>query len=361
MIPTPSAIALIIQERIAQLPFRPYTLTGLLPKVDEFQTEVKWDANVGGATVNGRATVTNPTVQNTDQVVGASLPIGNYLIDHTFSILGTQLTQMGNLPPQAAPRALRSLFVAHVDTAFSVIYPRLNFLLWNGLGAANTTDLQVYGLASVIAAGSYANINPATYPLWEPLIVNNAGVDRPLSEQLFSEVMVAAEESGRFFDTIITTPKIAELYKTLYDVAASPNPIGAATPGLADLGYTGMALNGIPIRKDKDCPEGTFWFINSGESALHTFAQGQYGIADPSTEGYEMSVVADSQKTEGINFLVAQLPRTNPQALSYNISVMPQMKYHNRRQLAVITDIAEDLDQITFSKPESVLKTSAPA
>ncbi|NJN88962.1 MAG: phage major capsid protein [Leptolyngbyaceae cyanobacterium SL_5_14] len=352
----PSAIARVIEERIADLRYRPFALTALLRKVDQFQTSIKWDANVGGGQANGRAATSNPTVQQGDTVVGAALPIGDFLIDHTFSIKGTALVEMGNLPAQFAPLAIRSLFVANVDTALSVIYPRLNQLLWSGLGAANITDLNVFGLESVATPGSYANINPVTFPLWAPYINDNGGTDRPLSAQLFEEVEDRLFDQGINYDTIITTSKIASLYKTLYEVSSSPTPLGGA--GVADIGYTGLSYKGVPILKDKDCPAGTIWFINSAEAELHTFAQGYFGISSPTTD-YNLVAVTNPAKTNGLNFLIGQLANSNPQAQSWNIGVMPQMKYHNRRQLAVIRDITEDLDQITFSKPDSVLKTTA--
>jgi len=357
MFPTPGSIALLIEERIADLPYRPFPMVNILTKVDQFQTAIKWDANVGGGVASGRAATTNPTVQATDQVVGASLPIGDYVIDHTFSILITKLTELGNLPDLLAPRALRSLFTAHIDTAFKVIYPKLNQLIWTGTGAADTTNLNVFGMESVIAAAPYANINPATYPLWASYVNANAGTARPLSKELFAAVEVDMFERGTFYNAIITTGRIAELYKTLYEVSEQHTPMGG--DGIADIGYTGLAYKGVPIRKDKDCPEGTLWFVNTGDVELHTFAQGNYGLADPGA--YEMSTVTDPTKSEGLNFLVGQLPRTNPQSVSYNISIMPQLKVHDRRAFSVITDIADDLDQIGFSDPDGVLKTTAPA
>lgn len=348
MIPSLGAINLVIEEQIAELPFRPYTMLTLLNKVDEFQTSVIWDVNVGGAQVSGRSAATVPTVQNTDNVIPATLPIGNYVADHTFAVAITQLTNLGNLPDNMAPRALRNLFQSHVSTAFEVIFPKLNKLIWSGTGAADTTNLQVFGMQSVVGTGAYAGIDPATYPAWLAYRNVNGGTPRALSKQLFAEAEVEMFKRGLVYDMIVTTAEIVELYTALFDASS-----GKPGDDTADIGFTGVEYKGRTIRKDADCPPGTIWFINSRDVRLHTFAQGVYGEAAPSGD-YLLSQVTNSEKTQGINFLIAQLPRTNPQSISYNISVMPQLQVFNRKSIAYIGDISEDLDSISLTQNSSL-------
>jgi hypothetical protein len=357
MLPSLDAINLVIEEEIAQLPHRPYTALSILNKVSQFQTAVDWDVNVGGGVVNGRAATTNPSVQNTDNVIKATLPIGNYVADHTFAILITKLTELGNLPANHAPRALRELFRAHIKTAFDVIFPKLNSLIWTGTGAANTTQLQVYGMEYIVtAANTYAGIAPGTYADWVSYRNANAGTPRPLSKQLFSEVSVELFKRGMSHDVVITTPEIVELYAALFD--QNPGKVGDNVE--ADVRYTGFALGGVPILRDKDCPSGTFWYLDSTMVDFYTFAQGVYGVASPDPV---LSVVSKPENTMGINFLLSQLPNTNPQSVSYNLSVMPQLKVHDRRKgIAVLADIDQSLNYISgFEANTLKLPTPSPS
>jgi hypothetical protein len=343
MLPSLGAIALIIEEELATMPYRTSVMMSLLRKNDQFQKEIKWDANAGGAQVSGRAATSDPTTQATDNVIAASLPIGNYVIDHTFSIQDTDLVQLANLPPQNAPAALRNLFQAHVQTAFDVIFPKLNQLLFTGTGASNTTQLQVSGLAAVINnAVAYAGIDPATYPLWVAYVNDNAGTDRALSRELFSAVDVAIFNSGSRYDVCFTTANIAELYKALFNKIVD---VQINSPAMnVDIGSTGLAYNGAPILRDKDCPAEHFYLLDSSKIELRTFAQG----STLDTAAYpQMAQVVQSQKIQGLNLLVSQLPRTNPQAIKYNISLMAQLKVHDRKAVSVIKDISENLAYIS--------------
>lgn len=353
MLPSLDAINLVIEEEIAKLPYRPYTILMALNKVTQYQTAIDWDVNVGGAQVSGRAATTNPSTQNTDNVIKASLPIGNYLVDHTFNILITKLTELGNLPANHAPRALRELFRAHVVTAFDIIFPRLNQLIWTANGAANTTDLNVFGMEYVTtAANTYAGIAPGTYPEWVSYVNDNSGTPRALSKELFAEVAVALFNRGMGFNAVVTTPEIVELYGALFD----QNP-GKESSDVADIRYTGYTLGGVPILKDKDCPVGTFWYVDLSQVDLYTFAQGVYGVAAPDPVLYTVST---PENTMGLNFLIAQLPVQNPQTVSYNISVMPQLKVHNRKTgMAVIRDIDQNLAYIS-GNPNNTLKLPTP-
>lgn len=354
MLPQLDAIRLVLEEEIAQTPNRMSETLKALRKNDAFQTQITWDVNVGGATVSGRAATTNPSVQNTDTVIGASLPIGNYLVDHTFSIPGTQLTQLGNLPANMAPRALRGLFAAHMQTAFDVIYPRLNALIWNGTGAGDTTNLQVFGMNYVItAANTYAGIAPGSYPSWVSYVNDNGGTPRPLSKELFAETEVEMFKRGITWNAIVTTPEIVKLYEALFD----KNP-GMPSSDVADITYSGYTYKGRPILTDKDATTGSWWFIDLSGVQFYSFAQGQYGLASPDPL---LSVVSNPEKTDGINFLISQLPNTNPQAISYNISVMPQLKVHNRaKQICAIKDIDQDLAYIS-GDPDNTLVLPSPS
>jgi hypothetical protein len=345
------AINLMIQQEIAKLPFRPYPMLATLPKASEFQSQIKWDVNVGGATVSGRAATADPTVQNTDTVVPASLPISNYVVDHTFSVLRSKLTELANLPPNMAPRALANLFRSHVNAAFDVIFPRLNTLIYTGIGDAGSQE--VYGMNFVTTnTNTYAGLAPGTYTEWVSTSLGNAGTPRRLTKKLFADMSLALATKGVSYNAIITTPAVVQQYIDTFEKGiiidgVTPMPIvnvNTTPNGTVDIGYSGFAYKGVPIIQDVTAPAGTMWFVDTSQVQFYTFAQGDYGSVSDS----EINMVdcTNPEQTMGLNFLISELANTNPQVLKLNISVMPQLQVRNRKFVNVIRDIDETTTNI---------------
>lgn len=324
--PTIDALTLLIEEEIASVNFRPYVLLSRLAKRDSYQTQVKWDVNVGGAQVSGRATTADATVGNTDSVRGATLAIGDRVLGHGFSVKRNDITQA----KRTAPGALRELFAAHVRTAFDVVMPALNLVLYTGVG--DPASHGVVGLQQIVTnTASYGNLDPATYPEWTAFVNANATA-RALSRSLFSAMDVGLARKGVAYDSIITTPEMVEKYGELFSSDRALNT--TQVNGTADIGFSGYSYKGKPIIFDTHCPNGTLYFLDASNLALYTYA-----LTD--SVDAEQAQMAKSEKTMGLNFLVAQLPSNNPHAIRYEISLQPQLKAHNRRAVGVLKDIIQ--------------------
>lgn len=325
--PELSALTLLIEEEIANVNFRPYVMLSRLMKRDAFQSKIQWDANVGGGAASGRATTEDATTVATDLVKKAELAIGDRVLNHAFSIKRNDIVQA----KRTAPGALRDLFASHVRTGFEVIFPALNKVLYTGTG--NAASHGVLGMAHIIDnTQNYAGINATTYTDWQCYVNANAGVNRALSRTLFSAVDVAVSRRGVAYDAIVTTPELIEVYGALFSTDRALNT--TQVNGTADIGFSGYTYKGKPIIADTDCPNNTLYFLDSSQLCLYTYA-----LTDSISA--EQAVMANVEKTEGMNFLVAQLPSNNPHAIKFEISLQPQLKLHNRKCVAVLKDITQ--------------------
>lgn len=331
--PILEALRLIFEEELAQVPFRPYTLLSILTKRNAFQRAIKWNANVGGANTGGRATTADAGANNNGDVVKpAELPIGGWATTHTFSVLLTEIKELGT--DQIAIPALRNLFQSELRTGIDVILPKLNQVLYIGDGTLDTTNHGVVGLAAVTDnASAYAGIDPAVDTDWVSTVLDNAGTPRALTRDLMSQVEIAVARSGAPYDTIVTTPEMVQAYGKLFSL--DRNLTISQVNGVADLNFSGYNWGGRPILTDIDCPNGEMYFLNSGQCQFYSY--------DLSGSNPEIAVTKNMENTMGIQYMIAQLPSNNPHAIKFEISVIPQMKVHNRKFVAVVKDLNETL------------------
>ncbi|HEY9629366.1 MAG TPA: phage major capsid protein [Coleofasciculaceae cyanobacterium] len=309
-------LTLAVQQEIALVPQRLYPTLTVVQKAEDYQTLIKWPANVGGATATGRATsAASRVTASADTVVGAQLPIGAQTLGHSFDILRNDLVQARN----AGPGALKNLFAYQAQTGVEVILKGLNGLLYTGAGAGSA-DAGVYGMEYICtAANDYAGLAVATYANWVPMILTNAS-NRALTVDLLSALRVGLARKGGYADVIFTTPELVETYNKLF--AANRQLSVPAVGPIADLGFADSSYYGIPMVADPDCTANAFYFVNSRGVKLHTF-----NLSNSAPEG---AMAPEATKTMGLNFLVAQVGTQNPHVLSFEISVQPQLQVHNR-------------------------------
>lgn len=326
------ALRLLIEEEVEKVPFRPYVMLDAVTKEDEYQSQIKWNVNVGGAVAQGRATTADATTIETDATKAASLPIGDRVLGHAFSILRTDIVQA----KRTGVGALRNLFAEHIQTAFDVILPELNRVIYQGSG--NAASHGVIGLESVLSSTTYAGIATATYPEWASYVNANAGTLRALSRTQFSQMEVQLARRGVTYDSIWTTPEIVEKYKDLF--ASDRSLTVSQVNGRADLDFSGVSYGGKPIMSDPACPNNTLYFLDTKAIVLKTFALGEATNLTDDT-GRVVGSQANAQKTKGLNFLVAELPSSNPHAVKYEISVQPQLRVRQPKRIAALKDITQ--------------------
>lgn len=323
------SLRMLVEEEISQVPLRTYPMVALLTKQDAYQSEIKWTVNVGGATASGRATdAASALTASADTNVGARLSIGTRVLGHRFDVLRNDIIQAR----RTAPGALRALFQSHVAAAFEVILNTLNGVLYTGTG--NAASHGVFGLTYITTAANavYAELSSATYADWVALNSGNNGTNRALSRTLLGSHYSAMVRRGAEYDAIFTTPELVEKYAELF--AAEPSTsVTIAPQGAIDLGFGEITYRGRPVIADPACPNNRLFFVNSRNVSLYS-----YNLAESGPN----SVMADSQKTLGMNFLVAELPSSNPHVVSYEISLQPALRVYNRRKdVSVMSDITQ--------------------
>lgn len=339
--PLLEALTLVFEDELAELPFRPYTMLSMSRKRLATQTQIKWQANVGGGVANGRATTADAgSADNTDIVKPAELPIGGRVINHVFNLPLTEIVQARG----TAIPVLRDLFASHMQTAMDVILPQLNLNLFTGTGANDATHNGVVGLSSVINnSATYGTINPSVDTLWQANVMGNGGTARLLTPDLLRMVQIEIARKGAPYDVILTTPEIVEVYGKLF--AQDRGLTVTQVNGTADLGFSGYNWKGRPILVDTQCPNGHMYFLNSRDVQVYTY--------DFSGANNEIAVTKRLQNTNGLQFMIAQLNNRNPHNIEFEISVCPQLKVHNRKSVSVITDINQSLGAYDPEVPET--------
>jgi hypothetical protein len=326
------ALRLLIEEEIEQVPFRPYVLLSKIKKEDEYQSAIKWNVDVGGAVAQGRATTSDASTTNTDTMKGASLPIGDRVLGHSFSILRNDIVQA----KRTGQGAIRNLFAEHIQTAFDVILPEANRVLYQGTG--NAASHGVFGLESVTAIANYAGIDTVTYPEWSSIVTANGGVPRSLTADHFSQMQIDLERRGVMYDSICTTPEIREKYKKLFasDRSLTVNQVN----GAADIDFSEVSYGGKPIYTDTQCPNGVLYFVDTRSMVLKTFSLAE-GTNLMDNEGRMIGTQTAAQKTKGLNFLAAELPSSNPHAVKFEISLQMQLRIRQPKRIGVLRDIQQ--------------------
>ncbi|MBD2168055.1 phage major capsid protein [Calothrix membranacea FACHB-236] len=310
------SLQLLVEEEVAALQFNQYPVLNRLQKRVTSQKTIKWNANVGGATVVGEATTASVSTYSEDVVKGASLAIGSNRFRSSFQVQKEDLAEAAS----AGKGALRDLFGYEIQSGMRAILETLSGRIYTGTGLA--THGGVIGLGSIVANAAYAGIDPATDTAWSCYVNTNAS-NRALTSALLSamEVNVKTVKFGNY-TAIYTTPSIVERYKDLF--AANNSIINQLPAGVADLGYTGVTYLGRPLIGDPYCPANTMYFVNEPELALYTFRQN------------------NTSSDMGMQFAITKIENTNPDAENYAITLKAQLKAHNRpKAVAMLEKITE--------------------
>ncbi len=307
------SLQLLVDEQIAALPLTDYPMLNRLQKKAISQQFIKWTVDVGGASATGESVTADITTFSEELYVPAFLPIAGARVSSSFQLSIQDIAQAKS----AGKGALRDLFASDVDSALRTIMQKLSTNIYVGDGtnaAGGIVGLQTAGAAS----GVYANIDPATYPLWVSYVNTNAS-NRALTSDLLYATDVAITRKGGRYTAIYCSPELAVKYKQLF--AAQLNITTQLPAGQADLGYTGLAFSGRPIIQDINCPNNVLYFVDESEIYLYTLnhetSQNRGGIQ------------------VGIDLLTGH---NNPNMKKYGVFTMPQLQLKNRAKAVAVLD-----------------------
>lgn len=139
-----------------------------------------------------------------------------------------------------------------------------------GTGAGNGGK-NILGLQAAIddgtVVGTYASIDRSTNPWWRSYANNTTGTLN--TAKMRSAVTRASLGGGKGGmdkapDFIVTDPATWEIYANMVDGKTTiQQPLGKVGEEFANLGFTSVSFQGIPVVYDEYCPVGTMYFINS--------------------------------------------------------------------------------------------------
>ena len=327
----------VLDDRVAktQIEMAPTfdALTDRIEVIDKSDTFIGWDVEVDGTAVGEGAVLEDTTITASDDAIPAELRIGKRRIFRRFQVDAVAISEAYNRAPDDLARILNT----ELDNSIRELRRKLNQRLYtgNGLQSGVGAESGIAGLNMVAdPAATYAGINPGTYPEWAPgVYLANSGTNRPLTRGLldeFEEELYLKEVS---FDLVVISPAIKRLYAEEFDSVATYQ---AAVNTNLDLGRGEYLYRGREMVVDPQCPADTMYFLNTGYMKLYSFlfqGQGQMSAMTP-----QARIVA-ATRLGGFVLYMAQLPSNNSAVYNFEMYLMPQMQYMNRRQMGVITDI----------------------
>ena len=324
------SLMLLVENEMAELPLRTYPMLSLISKRDSFQRNIKWTANVGGAAVGGRATNAANAISASESVRHPlELPIATRTMGHRFDVLRTDIIEAR----RTAPEAMANLFQDKIREGLEEMLTALNALLYTGTGTSG--DHGIFGLNYVATSNTYAGLATATAADWNAYVNAGAGdpaVARNLTRVLMGKMNSEASLRGAQWDAIFTHPEIIEKYDQLFADQASTS-VNVAPMGFVDLAFSGYTYKGRPLIGDPGCPPGKMFWVNSSRVNLYTFNL---------TGSAVQSVQSDPTKTQGLNLSISEIRNENPDVLSFELSIKPQLKVMNRRKdIMLLNDLVQ--------------------
>jgi hypothetical protein len=335
-----TVLAKLIEENAPDLRLKNAVLLDYLSKQGQVRkgdhTDLFWNAIATGSTAVGVSMATAGTSQATGDATQAVLGIGLNKIYHQFDV---SLVDMQNAK-SAGVGKLKNLFMQNIKGGLIAIRRQLNTALWSGTGVA--ADGGVIGLGVVSDPTlTYANINPATYSQWVP-IVSTSGTARALTRTLLYDYSRIMEEQEVYADVMFCRPTMAQTYNTLFDTIAGINsvPSEVSNTALTDLGYAKRAYNGVPLITDPQMPAGQILSMNPLDVELISLDLANADSGQIAALGLKnnLSSIA-SADVGGLTVNVALLPQANPGLVTFQMFVLPQLKVTNRRSIQGIFNL----------------------
>lgn len=308
-------------------------LTDRVEVMDKSDTFIGWDVEISGTAVGEGAVLEDTTITASDDAIPAELRLGKRRLFRRFQVDAVAISEAYN----RAPEDLSRILTREMDNSIRELRRKLNQRLWTGNGIQSGVGAEsgIAGLNLIIdPAATYATINPATYPVWQPgVYLANGGTNRALTRGLLDEFEQELYLQEVSFDLVIISPEIKRQYASEFDKVATYQEQVRTT---VDLGRGEYLYRGREMIVDAQCPADTMLFLNTGYMELYSFlfqGQGQMAAMTP-----QAKIVA-ATRLGGFILYLAQLPSNNSAVYNFEMYLMPQMAYKNRKQIGVITDI----------------------
>jgi hypothetical protein len=256
---------------------RQCVLASLISKGEGEGKNCAWDVEFSGASAAAYAEGADASTFDSDESVPATLNWGQ--LRSSFQLTGTALAAAAG--SRGSPEKLINLRLGKAEGSASKLLSLVNSQLYTGSGANNVTGLQ----SALAATGTYAGIAKASYSEWVGLEQANGGTPRPLTKSILDAAERAAYvASGRSPNCFILTPALGTKFEGLFDGPAKSQISPDISPLAALMGSNGVIppvlvqnlvgyYKGRPVFRDKDCPTGQLFALNTDELKLVVLPQ----------------------------------------------------------------------------------------
>lgn len=176
-------------------------------------------------------------------------------------------TLRGSVTVNSVARALdaNSQFAVTSAAALPAGSVATDFIVWPG-----AVNRAIAGLDLLVddATGTFQNINVTTNPRYTSPVLDNAGVNRPLTPTLFRRILAAVkQESGGAEPVkglvVITNNwqgiEVEELYEPALQITPDTTEVGIAAPKFQS------SFGSITVETTHDCPFNTMFFVDFGQ------------------------------------------------------------------------------------------------
>lgn len=304
-----SALSQVYAPKLVRAFNRLSVLATVIPKEQGRGKNVAWDVMFSGNTAATYTDGADVSTYDVDTPVAATLSWGLYR--SSFSVSG--LAQAAAATSLGSADELMELIDTSATNAAMKLISTINSDLFTG-------STGIVGLNTALASsGSYANIAKSSYSEWAGNVFSNGSVARNLTKDLIDQCEAQIYSNSSLVpNVIIASPGVCRKFESLFDqvsrtMLVGPGEISAVNRSFASgaavvadsVGWTGLHYKGIPVYRDRNCPTGTMYLLNTDQMRLQFLPQ----------PGVNTAAIAQDRALAG-------LPDTNMAGLSARLEAM---------------------------------------
>lgn len=330
------ALSQMFEARLRAQMNRASVLASILPKKLGSGKNVAFDVEFSGASAASYVDGADASTFDSDISVPATLDWAKHRSNFSVSGLAISAAQSS-----ASPADLLNVIMAKADGCGSKLLSVMNAALYTGAGGSTFVGLET----AVDDATSYANISRVTYSEWQASVLANGAVVRDLTKALLDDCeRTVYGKCGISPNFIVTTPLIAQRFKNLIDTTVRHEAgkdlgimagFGEEIPEALRRNVVGT-YEGIPVFRDKDCPAGKLFMLNSEEMSIEVLPQP--GVNTAVMSGDKSLVGNEGDRVSGLVARIEALAK-NGDADRWSIKSYAQLKCARPNTLAVIEDL----------------------
>ncbi len=322
----------------------------LIPFEGGSHKNMQWDVEFKNASESANSAIAegaDVSAYGDDDIVPAILSWCDY--SEAIAVTGKALAAArGTAGGGAGASELQNLWAQKMLRAVRRLAKNMGKDFYAGPGTGNRM-LGLYGGATLTSgaplsnAGTYANINRATYTDWKGNVLLNGGVTRPLTFDLMRDMRKAIYDAcGEMPDLILCDSTQHEAYGKLFgDQRRYVQEVTIRGQTIVlDGGYRALEFDGIPIICSVNHPAGTQTWLNTSYVKI-------CALDNPATEENRspgtvaLQAMPEEQLMSGATPLSARL---NPLAVTgdtYKIQMLlyPQIKVERPNSCGVLGDL----------------------